>query len=164
MEKNKIRVAIATNDGERIGEGHFAHNTHFIILDIDPNEVQPVELRENPLGFIPDLDHHMHHSHDQDMPEAIHPELARRLHEFRGLHGVEKYRKLKETLLNDVDLIVAGGACMTSIKYFTSEGVKLIFADPGEPIRDIAGFLTTVNYKELPAVVRLKRTKDQEND
>jgi predicted Fe-Mo cluster-binding NifX family protein len=74
-----------------------------------------VEERKNPLGDVPDLDagegHHHHHHH---------------------MHGIAKYRWLREKVLPDVDVVLAGGACQTSYMYFTSEGVKLLFTEPVE--------------------------------
>jgi hypothetical protein len=46
------------------------------------------------------------------------------------MHGVAKYRWLRENVIPDVDVILAGGACQTSYMYFTSEGVKLLFTEP----------------------------------
>ncbi len=45
------------------------------------------------------------------------------------MHGIAKYRWLRENVLPDVDVILAGGACQTSYMYFTSEGVKLLFTE-----------------------------------
>jgi predicted Fe-Mo cluster-binding NifX family protein len=71
---------------------------------------------KNPLGDVPDLDagddHHRHHHHH--------------------MHGIAKYRWLREKVLPDVDVVLAGGACQTSYMYFTSEGMKLLFTEPVE--------------------------------
>ena len=51
-----------------------------------------MEERKNPLGDVPDLNagdgHHHHH-----------------------MHGIAKYKWLRENVLPDVDVILAGGAC-----------------------------------------------------
>jgi predicted Fe-Mo cluster-binding NifX family protein len=71
-----------------------------------------VEERKNPLGAVPDLDAGDGHHH--------------------RMHGIAKYKWLRENVLPDVDVILAGGACQTSYMYFTSEGVKLLFTEPVE--------------------------------
>jgi len=47
---NRVRVAIATIDGATIASGHFAHSTHFMIIDLEGGKANPVEIRENPSG------------------------------------------------------------------------------------------------------------------
>ena len=124
----RVRIAVATADGESVVDGHFAHAPKFAIYDIEPGKgVRRVELRENPLGRIPDPDdpgaHHHHH----------HVEV-----EGVVLHGIEKYAYLRERVLSDADVVVAGGACMTSVQYFYSEGVKLVFTQPGTRADEVA--------------------------
>ncbi|MEM1611296.1 MAG: NifB/NifX family molybdenum-iron cluster-binding protein [Sulfolobales archaeon] len=152
----RIRVAIATMDGATIASGHFAHSTHFMIVDLEGGKVNPIEVRENPLGYVPDTDLE-HQEHGEG--ESIHP-VFHRYHRYLHLHGVEKYRTLREEVLRDVDLIIAGGACRTSIEYFTSEGVKFIFADPGEPIKEIVEFISTVEYRNIPRIARLQKKEE----
>jgi hypothetical protein len=48
----RVRVAIATMDSDSIAPGHFAHSTHFMVIDIDSGKVNPVEVRENPLAMF----------------------------------------------------------------------------------------------------------------
>ena len=65
--------------------------------------------------------------------------------------------------MSDVDLIIAGGACRTGIEYFISEGVKFIFADSGEPIREIVEFVSSLEYDEydkIPKIARLQKREE----
>ncbi|MFZ8824115.1 MAG: NifB/NifX family molybdenum-iron cluster-binding protein [Desulfurococcales archaeon] len=154
---NRVRVAIATMDGATIASGHFAHSTHFMIIDLEGGKANPVEIRENPLGYVPDTD--LESQEEYGGGESIHP-VFHRYHRYIHLHGVEKYRTLREEVLGDVDLIIAGGACRTSIEYFTSEGVKFVFADPGEPIKEIVEFISTVEYSNIPRIARLQKREE----
>ncbi len=153
---NRLRVAVATLDGDTIAPGHFAHSTHFVILDIGGGNVKPVEYRENPFGYVPDTDVEGHgdEEHSGDYP------YLHRFHRYHYLHGVEKYRTLREEVLKDVGLIIAGGACRTSIEYFISEGVKFIFVDPGEPIGDVMDFVSKLEFDKIPTIARLKRSNE----
>jgi|GEM_PF-312018 len=155
----RVRVAIATMDGDSIAPGHFAHSTHFMVIDIDGGKVNPVEVRENPLGHVPDSDIGYLEEHGEGGDVEAHP-LFHRYHRYFHLHGIEKYRTLREEVLSDVDLIIAGGACRTSIEYFTSEGVKFIFADPGEPIREIVEFVSSLEYDKIPKIARLQKREE----
>jgi predicted Fe-Mo cluster-binding NifX family protein len=111
-----MKIAIATSPEGAVFHGHFAHAPIFRIYQYENGKLQLVEERKNPLGDAPDLDagegHHHHHHHH--------------------MHGIAKYRWLREKVLPDVDVVLAGGACQTSYMYFTSEGVKLLFTDPVE--------------------------------
>ncbi|HWQ16948.1 MAG TPA: NifB/NifX family molybdenum-iron cluster-binding protein [Sulfolobales archaeon] len=151
---NRVRVAIATLDGDTIAHGHFAHSTHFMIVDIVSGSVKPVEYRENPLGYVPDTDMETHEEHSGEYP------YLHRFHRYHHLHGIEKYRTLREEVLRDVGLIIAGGACRTSIDYFTSEGVKFIFVDPGEPIGDVIDFVSRLEFDKIPKIARLQRSSE----
>lgn len=62
--------------------------------------------------------------------------------------------------MSDVDLIIAGGACRTGIEYFISEGVKFIFADSGEPIREIVEFVSSLEYDKIPKIARLQKREE----
>jgi len=108
-----MRIAIATSQGGNVFHGHFAHAPIFKIYRYENGKLRLVEERKNPLGDVPDLDagegRHHHHHH---------------------MHGIAKYRWLRENVIPDVDVILAGGACQTSYMYFTSEGVKLLFTEP----------------------------------
>jgi predicted Fe-Mo cluster-binding NifX family protein len=108
-----MKIAIATSPEGTVFHDHFAHAPVFKIYCYENGKLQLVEERKNPLGDAPDLDagedHHHHHHH---------------------MHGIAKYRWLKEKVLPDVDVVLAGGACQTSYMYFTSEGVKLLFTEP----------------------------------
>jgi predicted Fe-Mo cluster-binding NifX family protein len=109
-----MKIAIATSPEGTVFHGHFAHAPVFKIYRYENGKIQLVEERKNPLGDIPDLDagdDHHHHHH---------------------MHGIAKYRWLRENVLPDVDVVLAGGACQTSYMYFTSEGVKLLFTEPVE--------------------------------
>jgi predicted Fe-Mo cluster-binding NifX family protein len=110
-----MKIAIATSPEGTVFHGHFAHAPVFKIYRYENSKLQLVEERKNPLGDVPDLDagegHHHHHHH---------------------MHGIAKYKWLREKVLPDVDVVLAGGACQTSYMYFTSEGVKLLFTEPVE--------------------------------
>lgn len=45
-----VKVAMATNNGESISEGHFAHTRKYVIYDIDEDtgDVRFMEVRDNP--------------------------------------------------------------------------------------------------------------------
>jgi predicted Fe-Mo cluster-binding NifX family protein len=111
-----MKIAIATSPEGTVFHGHFAHAPIFRIYRYENGKLRLVEERKNPLGDVPDLDagdgHHHHHHHH--------------------MHGIAKYKWLRENVLPDVDVILAGGACQTSYMYFTSEGVKLLFTEPVE--------------------------------
>ncbi len=120
-----VRIAVATQDGEKIFGGHFAHAKKFKIFEFDPNskEVREVEERDNPLGNLPDYDDP--HSAMEKFEELGIP-----------LHGIPKYSWLKENVLNDVDVVLCGGACQTSYQFFMSEGVVVVFDEPGNEIKN----------------------------
>ena len=133
-----VRVAMATNDGESISEGHFAHARKYVIYDVDEGsgDVRFVEVRDNPLGNIPDIED----------PERIH-EVLQQL--GIPMHGVTKYQWLHENLLKDVDAVIASGACEMSYRYFTSSGVQLLFVEPGTLIQTIVDQLRSAVKEEL---------------
>jgi predicted Fe-Mo cluster-binding NifX family protein len=107
-----MKIAIATSPEGTVFHGHFAHAPIFKIYRYENGKLQLVEERKNPLGDVPDLDAGGGHHHH--------------------MHGIAKYKRLRENVLPDVDVILAGGACQTSYMYFTSEGVKLLFTEPVE--------------------------------
>jgi len=111
-----MKIAIATSPEGTVFHGHFAHAPIFKIYRYEDGKLQLVEERKNPLGDVPDLDAGERHDH----------------HHHHHMHGIAKYKWLRENVLPDVDVILAGGACQTSYMYFTSEGVKLLFTDPIE--------------------------------
>jgi predicted Fe-Mo cluster-binding NifX family protein len=108
-----MKIAIATSPEGTVFHGHFAHAPIFKIYRYEDGKLQLVEERKNPLGDVPDLD-------------------AGERHDHHHMHGIAKYKWLRENVLPDIDVILAGGACQTSYTYFTSEGVKLLFTDPIE--------------------------------
>lgn len=118
------RVAFASTRDGIIYPGHFAHAEVFHVFEYtDDGKLRRVEVRENPLGVIPDVDveggeRHIHVHHVEGAPSNI------------PLHGPPKYNWLRENVLSDVDVIVAADACQTSYRIFTSQGVRLIFTDP----------------------------------
>ena len=124
-----VRVAIATEDGSTISGGHFAHSRRFAIYSL--KEGRLLELRDNPLASVPDLDVE-----------------GTSIHGAGGLHGRAKYEWLRREVLSDVDVVVAGGACMTSIVYFTSSGVRLVFTMPGTRGEEVLGALRSAG--EIP--------------
>ncbi|WP_202905231.1 hypothetical protein [Vulcanisaeta thermophila] len=72
-------------------------------------------------------------------PEAIHEAISRL---NIPAHGVAKYEWLHENVLNDVNAVIASGACQTSYSYFTTSGVQLSFVEPGTSINEIINYLT----------------------
>ncbi|WP_062661357.1 NifB/NifX family molybdenum-iron cluster-binding protein [Aeropyrum camini] len=100
--------------------GHFAHAPLFLIYKLEKGAPKLEEVRENPLALMPDEDagEHSHHHHG-------------------GFHGPSKYKFLRDKVLSDINLIIAGGACMTSIAFFLGEGVSLAFADPSTPAEEV---------------------------
>ncbi|BDR93024.1 NifB/NifX family molybdenum-iron cluster-binding protein [Vulcanisaeta souniana] len=118
-----VRIAVATDDGKSISDGHFAHAKKYVIYELseDTKDIRLVESRDNPLGNIPDTDD----------PAVIHESLSR---SGIPIHGIAKYQWLHENALRDVDAVIASGACETSYEYFTSMGVQLFFVEPGTPI------------------------------
>lgn len=130
-----IRVAVATQDGDHVSGGHFAHAKKFRVFELDLNskELYELELRDNPLGNLPDFDDP--HSAAEKFEELGIP-----------LHGIPKYSWLRDNVLNDVDIILCGGACQTSYQFFMSEGVIVVFDDPGKKISD--------SLKNLEKVIR----------
>ncbi|MFN3804662.1 MAG: NifB/NifX family molybdenum-iron cluster-binding protein [Pyrobaculum sp.] len=110
-----MKVAIAATPEGAIFPGHFAHSPVFKIYEYSNGEMRLLEVRENPLGSVPDRDYGPHHEH------------------HHGRHGgLPKYKWLRENLLPDVEVVIAGGACQTSHMYFTSEGVKMLYVEPVE--------------------------------
>lgn len=103
-----MKVAIASTP-EEIFPGHFAHAPIFKIYTYSGGRLEPVEERQNPLSSMPD--HDLHGGH-------------------HGGHHGDKYKWLRENVLPDVDVVIAGGACQRSHNYFTSEGVKMIYVEP----------------------------------
>ncbi len=118
-----VRIAVATDDGKSVSDGHFAHAKKYVIYELneDTKDIKLVESRDNPpLGNIPDTDD----------PAVIHEALSEL---GIPMHGVAKYQWLHENVLRDVDAVIASGACETSYEYFTSMGVQLFFVEPGTP-------------------------------
>lgn len=109
-----VRVAVAMSNGE-VFRGHFAHAPKFVLFNISSEGIAREGERENPLGSMPDHDAH-----------GSQPEMQPRL------HGIPKYEFLRNSVLNDVDVVVVSSGCMTSIYYFLSQGVKLVFVDEDE--------------------------------
>ncbi len=135
------RIAVASTEmgsNKVVSPGHFAHSPIFTIYDVENGKPKLVGSRKNPLSAVPDLDadeqdsHHHHHHH--------HPHL----------HGPPKYRFLRENVLSDVDVVVAGGACPTSVAVFTGYGVKIIFTEPGTPVEEAVAIVS--RQKEIPEV------------
>ncbi|KUO93208.1 MAG: NifB/NifX family molybdenum-iron cluster-binding protein [Thermocladium sp.] len=119
-----VRIAIATDDDKTISKGHFAHARKYLIYDVDSNGLNRVESRNNPLGNLPDAD-------DPSQVKAYVEQLG------IPIHGLSKYEWLRKNVLSDVDAIIASGACQTSFNYFTSEGVQVLFVEPGVSVEDL---------------------------
>ncbi|WP_333638837.1 NifB/NifX family molybdenum-iron cluster-binding protein [Pyrobaculum aerophilum] len=120
-----MKIAIACDLEGNVFPGHFAHAPKFRIYQYENGQLRLLEERENPLGSLPDYDEH--HGH----------EITRLNADFQGeemppAHGLPKYSWLRSKVLPDVDVIIAGGACQTSYRYFTSQGVKMLFTEPVE--------------------------------
>lgn len=67
------------------------------------------------------------------------------------MHGIEKYETLHEEMLNDVNVVIASGACPLSHSYFASMGVQLVFVEPNTNIESIIDYLSKLpeeNEKE----------------
>lgn len=122
-----MRIAIALDKEGYVFNGHFAHAQVFRIYEYKGGELREVENRENPLGSVPDLDQEPGCSCHGGSPDA-------------PLHGIEKYAFLREKVLGDVDVVIAGGACNTSYSYFTTQGVRILFAQI-VPAGDIERFI-----------------------
>ncbi len=120
-----VKIAVATQDGEKIFGGHFAHAKKFKVFEFNPEsrDIKYVEERENPLGKLPDFD--SPHQAMEMLEELNIP-----------LHGIPKYSWLKENVLNGVDVVLCGGACQTSYQFFMSEGVVVVFDEPGRKIEE----------------------------
>ena len=117
-------VAFAVDpSGRHIAPGHFAHAPRFIVYKIGDGNAELLEDRSNPLAKIPDLDAGEGHEHHN--------------YHTMGLHGPPKYYFLREQVLPDVEVLVAGGACPTSVTVFVNEGVKIVFTEPGTPIEEV---------------------------
>lgn len=118
-----IRIALCTNDGKSISDGHFAHAKYYVIYDYDEEtgDLKYVETRKNPLGDVADIDD----------PETMHKVISEL---GIPMHGVEKYAWLHENMLKDVEVIIASGACALSHSYFTSMNVQFVFVEPGTQI------------------------------
>ena len=101
----KIAIPI---EGDTIFKGHFAHAPEFLIYGSSSGEARLEERRSNPLSYSS--------AEEQDSP----------IHRY---HGSSKYEFLRSKVLGDIDVLVVGGGCMTSIYYFMSQAVKLVFVD-----------------------------------
>ena len=137
----KLLVAVASDDKKTVGWGHFAHNSYYLIAEVSGGSYKIVEVRKNPFSMVPDPD---------DPSSGAQAEIPRELEELMHMHGIEKYSTLKNMVLNDVDIIVASGGCATSIAYFSSEGVKLVFAPAGAPAERVLQDLAKVDPESLP--------------
>jgi len=130
------KIAVATDDGETISPGHFAHAASFILYKDDG----VVEVRRNPLHAVPDLD-------DPRAGAGVGGDYS-----LHGLHGIAKYRMLRDRVLNDVDIIICSGGCPTSIMYFTSEGVRMVFTEPGYSVDEALKLVSSTSLEDLPAI------------
>ena len=140
------RIAVASDDGETISYGHFAHAGEFIIIDAEDGEYRVREVRKNPFSLIPDPDDPRHFD---DQEEHV---VGEELLELASLHGVEKYSRLRELALSDVNVIVSSGGCPTSIMYFTSQDVRMVFAEPGVRYREVIEAIKRHGLEKLPPI------------
>ena len=121
----ELKIAVAVDKDGVVFPGHFAHAPVYRIYKYSNGRLELMEERRNPLGDVPDLDHGHHISRLNSDFEGESPEAP-------PAHGLPKYQWLRSRVLPDVSVVIAGGACQTSYRYFTSEGVKLLFTDPVE--------------------------------
>ncbi len=126
-----MKIAISANKKGLVFEGHFAHAEIFKIYEYKDGKLKEIETRDNPLGLVPDVDYQ---AENECCMHGAHEDIGVQL------HGVEKYAYLRNNVLNDVDVIIAGGACQTSYAYFTSQGVRILFAQI-VPVRDVERFI-----------------------
>ncbi|CCC81960.1 NifB/NifX family molybdenum-iron cluster-binding protein [Thermoproteus tenax] len=128
-----MELGITASADGYVFPGHFAHADKFYIYEYDGRGVRLVEVRENPLSRASDLDTEGH------------------AHVGPRAHGVAKYSWLRENALPDVEVIIATAACQTSVDYFTSEGVRVLFTDPA-PINMLEKYMGE-NAEELNRVL-----------
>lgn len=128
-----LKIAVALDDSGKIFPGHFAHAKRFRIFEynLSTGEAKILGERDNELGKLPDFD---------DVEE---------MHSFINklgipLHGIPKYKWLKDNVLHDIDVVVAGGACQTSYNYFMEEGVVVLFEEPGGSVESVFNLLREV--------------------
>ncbi len=143
-----MRVAVAASDS-RVAGGHFAHAPKFLVFEVSGSTWRLVEERSNPLAAVPDID-----AGELAEEEIVHA---------HGMHGPMKYAFLRENVLPDADVVVAGGACATSVAYFLSEGAKIVFAEPGTPAGEVVeaiakakGDLPELGYYEAGEIRNLE--------
>ncbi len=142
-----VKVAVASDDGSTVGWGHFAHNRYFLVYEVGDGSFKLVEKRFNPFSAVPDVD-----DPDQGGDDSSDSQLAR-------LHGIEKYSTLRKLALGDVSLIIASGGCPTSIVYFTGEGVRFIFTEPGVDASTILKELSNFSLDDFPAIATFEDGK-----
>ncbi len=135
-----VKVAVASDDGSTVGWGHFAHNRYFLVYEVGGGSFKLVEKRFNPFSAVPDVD-----DPGRDSDDSSDSQLAR-------LHGIEKYSTLRKLALGDVSLIIASGGCPTSIVYFTGEGVRFVFTEPGIDAGAVLRELSNFSLDDLPAI------------
>ena len=135
-----MRVAVALGEDGTVFPGHFAHAPVFAIYEVNGNEAVLVEERKNPLGDVPDIDD----------PRHAHSGHGHHHHHHGHLHGPPKYMFLRGEVLPDVDVVVAGGACPTSVYTFNEQGCKVVFVEPGTPVHE--ALPPIVRAKEIPMI------------
>ena len=138
------RIALASTRDGILYPGHFAHAEVYHIYELsDEGRLTLLEVRENPLGLVPDVDvgEHGHtHHHQVRSPEGL------------PLHGPPKYMWLRENVLKDVDVVIAVDACQTSYRVFTSQGVRIIFTDP-VPVEALVNYIENEGREEFKKVL-----------
>ena len=147
----RLLVAVASDDKKTVGWGHFAHNSYYIIAEVGDGSYSVREVRKNPFSMVPDVD-------DPGASEKA-GETPLEYEELMHMHGIEKYSTLKKMVLDDVDVVVASGGCATSIAYFSSEGVKLVFAPAGEQADKVLEDLSKVDPQSLPPLSQYEKGK-----
>ncbi len=138
------KVAIAATRDGYVYPGHFAHAEVYQVFEYtDDGKLKLVDVRENPLGHVPDIDvgggEHRHHHMGIE-------------HSGIPLHGPPKYMWLRENVLHDVNVVIAADACQTSYRVFTAQGVKVIFTDP-VPVEAVVRYIEGEGGEEFRRIL-----------
>ena len=115
-----IRIAIATDDGEKISNNPFIIAKMFHIYDLDEKKgtISLVDKRVNEV-----------------------------LSEFKSDEEIDEYvlcKNLRERILNDVNVIISSVSTRYSYIYFMSNNVQVLFVDPDTPLEAIVTYLKKV--------------------
>lgn len=115
-----IRIAIATDDGEKISNNPFIIAKMFHIYDLDE--------RKGTIALV-----------DRRINEV--------LSEFKSDEEIDEYvlcKNLREKILNDVNVIISSVSTRYSYIYFMSNNIQVLFVDPDTPLESIVTYLKKV--------------------